>query len=77
MALAGAFLGLSQVLSAILIGCFTGAIVGVLLIVLARRRGDAAPAGLPFGPFLSAGILAEYFSPGLAWTLLDQIMRPA
>jgi leader peptidase (prepilin peptidase)/N-methyltransferase len=77
MALAGAFLGLSQVLSAILIGCFAGALVGVALIALARLRRDEAPTGLPFGPFLSIGILAELAAPGFAWTLLDQITAVA
>jgi prepilin signal peptidase PulO-like enzyme (type II secretory pathway) len=77
MALAGAFLGLSQVLSAILIGCFAGALVGLLLIALSRLRGGEAPAGLPFGPFLSIGILAELAAPGLAWTLMDQITAAA
>ena len=77
MALAGAFLGTLSVLSAILIGCFAGALVGIGLKLAARLRGVDAPAGLPFGPFLSIGILAELVSPELAWTVVDRIARPA
>jgi leader peptidase (prepilin peptidase)/N-methyltransferase len=77
MALAGAFLGLTQALSAIMIGCFAGALVGLLLILIARVRRGEAPTGLPFGPFLSIGILAELARPGLAWVLLDQITASA
>ncbi|MHC5209656.1 MAG: prepilin peptidase [Planctomycetota bacterium] len=77
MALAGAFLGLTQVLSAILIGCFAGALIGLALIVVSRLRRHEAPTGLPFGPFLSIGILTELASPGLAWSLMDQITAAA
>jgi prepilin signal peptidase PulO-like enzyme (type II secretory pathway) len=75
MALAGTFLGVDSVLSAILIGCFAGAIVGVLLRVLARVRHKESPIGVPFGPFLSLGILAELVEPGLAFTLLTGLAR--
>jgi leader peptidase (prepilin peptidase)/N-methyltransferase len=77
MALAGAFLGVTQVLSAILIGCFAGALSGLVMIIVARAKRDSAPTGLPFGPFLSMGILGELASPGLAWTLMDQITAVA
>jgi prepilin signal peptidase PulO-like enzyme (type II secretory pathway) len=65
------------VLSAILIGCFAGALIGLVMIIVARAKRDAAPTGLPFGPFLSMGILGELASPGLAWTLMDQITAVA
>ena len=77
MGLAGAFLGVSGVLGAILIGCFTGALVGLLMLPVARLRGQAAPVGLPFGPFLALGILCESFAPGLAWSLLGGLTGAA
>jgi leader peptidase (prepilin peptidase)/N-methyltransferase len=73
MALAGSFLGALQVMSAILLACFVGATVGLVLIAAARLRGRDAPVGLPFGPFLALGMLVELVSPGLAWGLLGQI----
>jgi len=77
MGLAGTFLGASSVMGAILIGCFSGALVGVAMKVVARLRGQPQPLGLPFGPFLSVGILVECALPGIAWSLLEQITRPA
>ncbi len=76
MALAGTFLGAYSVLGAIFIGCFSGAVVGLLLRLAARVRGHEAPLGLPFGPFLSLGILIEVAAPGIAWRVLEQITRP-
>jgi leader peptidase (prepilin peptidase)/N-methyltransferase len=77
MVLAGAFLGAVQVLSAILLGCFAGALVGIAMKVWARVRGEDQPVGLPFGPFLSLGILVELAVPGFAWDLLARIAQPA
>ena len=77
MGLAGAFLGVSGVFGAILIGCFAGAIVGLLMIPVARLRGQDAPVGLPFGPFLALGMLCELFAPGLAWSLLGRLTGAA
>jgi len=77
MALAGAFLGAVQVLSAILLACFAGALVGIAMKVVARARGEEQPVGLPFGPFLSLGILVELAVPGFAWDLLVRIAQPA
>ena len=75
MAFAGTFLGPLLVLEAILIGCFAGAIVGIVLKVAARVSGGDGPVGLPFGPFLSVGILLELFVPGAAWEVL-RLVRP-
>jgi leader peptidase (prepilin peptidase)/N-methyltransferase len=75
--LAGAFLGVSSVFGAILIGCFAGALVGLLMFPLARLRGQDAPVGLPFGPFLALGMLCELFAPGLAWSLLGRLTGAA
>jgi prepilin signal peptidase PulO-like enzyme (type II secretory pathway) len=77
MGLAGAFLGVSSTFGAILIGCFGGAVVGLIMIPLARLRGQDAPVGLPFGPFLALGILCELFAPGLAWSLLGRLTGAA
>ena len=73
MGLAGAFLGVGGVFGAILIGCFAGAFVGLLMIPVAKLRGQETPVGLPFGPFLALGMLCELFMPGLAWSLLGRI----
>jgi leader peptidase (prepilin peptidase) / N-methyltransferase len=77
MGLAGAFLGASSVMGAILVGCFTGAVAGIGMKIVARMRGEPQPLGLPFGPFLSLGILVELARPGVTWWLLEQITRPA
>jgi leader peptidase (prepilin peptidase)/N-methyltransferase len=77
MALAGTFLGAMQVLSAILLGCFAGALVGIGLKLWARMRGSEQPVGLPFGPFLSLGILIELVEPEFAWNLIWRIAQPA
>ena len=77
MALAGTFLGALSVLSAILIGCFAGALVGLLLKFTARMQRAEQPVGVPFGPFLSLGILTELVAPGWAWTLLHHLTTPS
>jgi len=77
MAFAGTLLGTLSVLSAILVGCFLGALAGVAMKVVARVRGADSPVGLPFGPFLSVGILVELVRPEFAWLLIDSLARPA
>lgn len=77
MALAGTFLGAVQVLSAILLACFAGALVGIAMKVAARLRRGEPPVGLPFGPFLSLGILTELAVPEFALNVLLQIAQPA
>ncbi|MDG2149998.1 MAG: prepilin peptidase [Planctomycetota bacterium] len=67
MAFAGTILGPILVLEAILVGCFVGALVGIFLKIAARMSGRGGPVGLPFGPFLSVGILTELAWPGAAW----------
>jgi len=73
MAFAGTILGPGMVGMAILIGCFTGAVVGLVLRIGARLSSGEAPIGIPFGPFLSVGILVELLAPGAAWSVLQQI----
>ncbi len=77
MAFARTLLGPLSVLSAILLGCFVGALAGSVLKLVARVRGREAPVGLPFGPFLSLGILAELVHPELSWALVDLLAHPA
>ena len=67
MAATGTVLGVEGVMFAILAACFLGALVGVLLKVAARVRGAADVAAIPFGPYLSAGVLLELGWPGLIW----------
>ena len=59
----GAWLGWQMLLPIILFAAATGAVVGILLIVL-RRRGREVP--IPFGPYLAAaGWLVMMWSPAL------------
>ena len=73
MAFAGTILGPLLVLEAILVACFAGALVGIGMKVFARLAGKDAPVGIPFGPFLSVGILIELADPGAAWAVLGLI----
>jgi leader peptidase (prepilin peptidase)/N-methyltransferase len=66
----GAFLGAANVLGAIVQACFLGAAIGILMKVLAWMRGTHAGQPIPFGPFLSAGVLVELVQPGTTWWLL-------
>lgn len=77
MAFAGTLLGALSVLSAILVGCFLGALAGVLMKLWAAARGQPSPVGLPFGPFLTVGVLAEIVRPELAWHVVESLARPA
>jgi leader peptidase (prepilin peptidase)/N-methyltransferase len=77
MAFTGTLLGGSSVLSAILVGCFAGALAGLLMKLWAALRRQESPVGLPFGPFLSLGVLLEIVRPDLAWSLVESLARPA
>jgi len=52
LAMIGAFLGWRGVLVTLLLGSFTGALIGIALIV---GRGADARLAIPFGPFLALG----------------------
>lgn len=71
MAATGTLLGPMGVGDAILGACFVGALVGIGWKLIARVRGTPPPGGIPFGPFLSMGILAQLVQPGVAWSLLN------
>jgi leader peptidase (prepilin peptidase)/N-methyltransferase len=66
----GAWLGWQMLLPVILFSAASGAVIGILLIVL-RRRGREVP--IPFGPYLAiAGWLVMMFAPQLVspwWAL--------
>jgi leader peptidase (prepilin peptidase) / N-methyltransferase len=69
LAAIGAWLGWKILPLVILLSSFVGAIIGVLLIVLARR-GRNVP--IPFGPYLAvAGLIALYHGPYLNQRYLD------
>ena len=70
MAHTGTFLGVGSALGAIAQAAFLGAIVGILGKLLARLRGGGEPAPIPFGPFLSIGVLVELAWPGGVWNWL-------
>lgn len=77
MAFAGTLLGPLLVLDAILAACFVGAIVGLLAKLVAALRRTEAPPGMPFGPFLSMGILAQLMQPNLAWDFMQRLAAGA
>jgi leader peptidase (prepilin peptidase)/N-methyltransferase len=52
LAMIGAFLGWREVLLSLIIGSFTGAVVGISLILV---RGQDSRVPIPFGPFLALG----------------------
>ena len=66
LAMIGAFLGWKAVLLTLVLGSFSGAIIGVLLLSL--QKGDMKFA-LPFGTFLALGALAAMLAgdPLIAW----------
>ncbi len=71
-AMAGAFLGWKNLLLMLIIASFLGSIIGILLIVLSRKKGKSTY--IPFGPFLTAGaLIAMYFGDALIQAYLDLI----
>ena len=74
MAFTGTVLGAESALLAILAACFIGALVGIVLKVVAsiRKRDDVV--GIPFGPFLSVGVVVELLWPGSTWDVFQRIL---
>ncbi len=70
LAIIGLYLGYKSLLSVILLGSFTGALTGVILIIMGSKGMKSA---VPFGPFLSIGaFLTVVFSKiltslGILW----------
>lgn len=54
----GLFLGFPNIVVALFLSFFLGAIIGIVLIVLKRKKMKSQ---VPFGPFLIAGTLVAYF----------------
>jgi leader peptidase (prepilin peptidase)/N-methyltransferase len=75
MAFAGTLLGPVLVLEAILVGCFAGSLVGIALKIGARITNRPGVVGLPFGPYLSLGILLGLAWPGAVWKAMT-MLRP-
>jgi leader peptidase (prepilin peptidase)/N-methyltransferase len=74
LAMIGAFLGWRGVLVTLIVGSFTGAVVGISLIV-ARRTESRIP--IPFGPFLALGaVCALAFGDQLIQWYLHMALRP-
>jgi leader peptidase (prepilin peptidase)/N-methyltransferase len=59
MGMVGTFLGWKGVLMTTFIGSFTGAIIGIFLMVF---KGKGRKAKIPFGPFLALGSLCSLFA---------------
>jgi leader peptidase (prepilin peptidase)/N-methyltransferase len=69
LAAIGAWLGWKMLPLVILLSSFVGAIVGIVLIVLARR-GRNVP--IPFGPYLAtAGLVALFYGESLTRQYLE------
>jgi leader peptidase (prepilin peptidase)/N-methyltransferase len=69
LAAIGAWLGWKMLPLVILLSSFVGAVIGILLIVIARR-GRNVP--IPFGPYLAiAGIIALFHGEALTRHYLD------
>ncbi|MFQ5667202.1 MAG: prepilin peptidase [Candidatus Binatia bacterium] len=58
LAMIGAFLGWTAVLVTLVLGSFTGAVVGITLIAV---RGADRRVPIPFGPFLALGAVCALF----------------
>ena len=72
LAAIGAWLGWKALPLVILLSSFVGALVGIVLIVLARR-GREVP--MPFGPYLAAaGVIALFWGPTLVNYYLGLIL---
>lgn len=71
MAHMGTFLGLWGALGAIIQACFLGAGIGIVMKVVASLRGRGEAQPIPFGPFLSAGVVVELVVPGITWEWLQ------
>jgi leader peptidase (prepilin peptidase)/N-methyltransferase len=69
LAAIGAWLGWKMLPLVILLSSFVGAVIGILLIIIARR-GRNVP--IPFGPYLAiAGIIALFHGEALTRRYLD------
>ena len=58
MAMVGALMGWKSVILTTFLGSFTGAIVGIFLMIF---KGKGRKTKIPFGPFLALGVLITLF----------------
>ena len=66
MAMVGAFLGWRLTLMSIFIGCFFGALIGLAIMLLLRRKDTR----IPFGPYLSLGVVSMmFFESQVIWAI--------
>ncbi len=62
MAMVGAFVGWRLTLISILLGCVFGALIGIVILFVLRRKDSR----IPFGPYLSLGVISIlFFEPQL------------
>lgn len=69
MAMFGSFLGWQLVIISFLIACFIGSIVGIIYFIITRDHY------IPFGPFLSGGLLFSIFGNKFIIHLLQNTFR--
>jgi leader peptidase (prepilin peptidase)/N-methyltransferase len=82
LAMLGAFFGWKGVFMIIMMGSMLGSVIGIALILVAKRRGTEEEEAhyIPFGPFLALGGLAVlYFGNELhtAWYMIPHWLQPA
>ena len=58
LAMAGAFLGISGALTTLILSSVLGSVIGAIVMLKTRQGSQTA---IPFGPFLSLGMIASYF----------------
>lgn len=72
VALMGLVLGWPKIVVALFLAFLTGAVVGVILLVMGKKKANSH---IPFGPFLTAATLISLFWGGLIWQwYLEKIM---
>ena len=72
VALMGLVLGWPKIVVALFLAFLTGALIGVILVIMGEKR---LSSHIPFGPFLTAATLISLFWGGLIWQwYLEKIM---
>ena len=72
VALMGLVLGWPKIVVALFLAFLTGALIGVILVIMGEKRLNSH---IPFGPFLTAATLISLFWGGLIWQwYLEKIM---
>ncbi len=56
MAMFGSFLGWQMIIISFLLACFVGSVIGIVYFLITKDHY------IPFGPFLSCGLLFSIFS---------------